>query len=532
MKKVTDTFAVVRSLVEAGVIRPVRPDKLLRVGDALRRFGATPAAGFAAAAIRRPDETAIIDERGTLTWSEVHRRSNALASALSDAGVVEGDGVAIMCRNHRGYVDITAACSKLGADALYLNTAFAGPQLADVVARENPRAIVFDEEFRGLVEGGTEGRLRFVAWHDEGETPVDPTLDELIARGDRSDVVAPDRAGRVTILTSGTTGTPKGAQRETSGAMGSLASLLSTIPYRSGQTTVIAAPMFHAWGFANFAVALGLGDTVVLRRHFDPEETLGMISDTGASTLVVVPVMLQRMLELAPETLARYDTSSLRVIAASGSAMSGPLSARIMDVFGEVLYNLYGSTEVSFAAIATPQDMRAAPGTVGRPPHGTIVRLFDDADQVVPEGATGRIFVGSEMLFEGYTGGGGKAMIGGLMATGDVGHFDPDGRLFVDGRDDDMIVSGGENVFPQEVEDLLSGHEAVADVAVVGVHDEAFGQRLRAVIVVRAGTSFDADEAKGYVKAHLARYKVPRDIVFVDELPRTSTGKVLKRDLR
>lgn len=520
-----------RSLGEAGLLRPIRPEKLLKVIGALRLYGATPAAGFAAAAIARPDEVAIIDERGTLTWAELDERSNALASALFDIGVREGDCVAVMCRNHSGFVEATAACAKLGSNALYLNTAFAAPQLVDVIAREDAKVIIYDSEFREVVEIGAPGRPRFVAWHEPGEQLSDATLDSLIAASDGTNITTPTRAGRVIILTSGTTGTPKGAQRETTGAMGSLIALLSAIPYRSGQTMVIAAPMFHAWGFANFAVALSLGDTVVLRRHFDPEVTLEMVARTGASTLVVVPVMLQRMLECDPARRDRHDISSLGIIAVSGSAVSGPLSARIMDHFGEILYNLYGSTEVSFAAIATPGDMRAAPGTVGRPPRGTVVKLFDDSDRPVQTGLTGRIFVGSGMLFEGYTGGGTKAVIEGLMATGDVGHFDADGRLFVDGRDDDMIVSGGENVFPQEVEAILTGHPGVADVTVLGVPDEAFGQRLRAVVVVRPGMTLDADEVKEYVKGHLARYKVPRDVVFVDQLPRTSTGKVLKRNL-
>ena len=203
-----------------------------------------------------------------------------------------------------------------------------------------------------------------------------------------------------------------------------------------------------------------------------------------------------------------------------------------MDLFGDNLYNLYGSTEVAWATIATPDDLRAAPGTAGRPPRGTVVRLFDDDGNEVAPGETGRIFVGNDLAFEGYTGGGNKDAIDGLLSSGDVGHFDDGGRLFVDGRDDDMIVSGGENVFPGEVEDLLAGHEAVAEAAVFGVEDEDFGQRLKAVIVVREGHALDVDEVKRFVKSNLAGYKVPRDVEFVDELPRTSTGKVLKRELQ
>jgi acyl-CoA synthetase (AMP-forming)/AMP-acid ligase II len=269
----------------------------------------------------------------------------------------------------------------------------------------------------------------------------------------------------------------------------------------------------------------------VLRRRFDPEDTLSATAQHRCTALVVVPVMLQRMLELPAETIERYDLGALRVIAASGSALPGELALRVMDRFGDVLYNLYGSTEVAWATIATPADLREAPGTAGRPPRGTVVKLLDESGLEVAEGETGRIFVGNEMAMDGYTGGGGKQLVDGLMSSGDVGHFDDRGRLFVAGRDDEMIVSGGENVFPREVEDLLAAHDAVSDVAVVGVADEQFGQRLRAFVVLESGRASSEDELKDHVKSNLARYKVPREIVFLDELPRNATGKVLKREL-
>jgi acyl-CoA synthetase (AMP-forming)/AMP-acid ligase II len=290
--------------------------------------------------------------------------------------------------------------------------------------------------------------------------------------------------------------------------------------------------MFHSWGFGHFTLALPLASTLVLHRKFDPEETLRAVAQHRASALAVVPVMLQRMLELGQETIASYDVSSLRAIALSGSALPGELATRAMDAFGDVLYNLYGSTEVAWATIATPEDLRAAPGTAGRPPMGTVVKLLDGDGQEVKPGHGGRIFVANEMVFEGYTGGGNKEIVRGLMSTGDVGHFDEGGRLFVDGRDDEMIVSGGENVFPREVEDLLADHEQVEEAAVIGVDDDEFGQRLKAFVVPRNGAQLSEETVKSYVKENLARYKVPREVVFLDELPRNATGKVLKRELK
>jgi fatty-acyl-CoA synthase len=270
----------------------------------------------------------------------------------------------------------------------------------------------------------------------------------------------------------------------------------------------------------------------VLQRKFDPEGTLSAIAQHECTSCPMVPVMLQRVLELPEEVRSKYDTSSLRTVPVSGSALPGDLALKFMDEFGDVIYNLYGSTEVAWATIATPADLRAAPGTAGKPPLGTTLRIFDENGGEVPTGETGRIFVANDMLFEGYTGGGSKDMIDGLMSSGDVGHVDEQGRLFVEGRDDDMIVSGGENVFPQEVEDLISRQNGVDEVAVIGVDDEKFGQRLKAYVVKKKGAKVTEESIQSAVKSNLARYKVPREVEFIKELPRNATGKVLKRELK
>jgi acyl-CoA synthetase (AMP-forming)/AMP-acid ligase II len=532
LKQVTNTAQSLATLTQAGIIRIQRPDRAVRTALALIRWGVTPAAGYEAAAAQYPDEVAIIDELGQLTFREVSERTNALAHALADDGVNEGDSVAIMARNHRGFVDAVVACSKLGAHALFMNTSFSGPQLKDVADREKPKAIVYDEEFSEVLEDAGRRRKRYIAWAEPEAETKDPTLESLIERGDRSGVIPPKEAGKAVILTSGTTGTPKGASRSQPKSLDPVAALLDRIPLKAREKTMIAAPLFHAWGFAHFTLALGLSSTIVLRRKFDPEATLSATAQHGCTALVVVPVMLQRILDLDDEVLDRYDLSTVKAVPVSGSALAPAVSERWMDHFGDNLYNLYGSTEVAWATIATPQDLREAPGTSGRPPRGTVVRIYDDDGNPVDAGDTGRIFVGNDLQFEGYTGGGGKDVIDGLMSSGDVGHFDDDGRLFVDGRDDDMIVSGGENVFPQEVEELLEGHESISEAAVFGVDDEEFGQRLKAVVVTKGGKQLSEDEVKKYVKSNLAGYKVPRDVEFIDELPRTSTGKVLKRELK
>jgi acyl-CoA synthetase (AMP-forming)/AMP-acid ligase II len=520
---------MLRVLGSAGILKPYHPRKLARVGLTLKSWGTGPAGGFAAMAILEPERLGVVDELGELTFGELHDRSNRLADSLRARGVEAGESIAVMCRNHRGFVDVSIAAAKLGADILYLNTAFAGPQLVEVLEREDPKVVVHDEEFTGLLEKA-EAHDRILGWTDSDDAAGD-TLEALIEKGSPGDHTAPDKQSRVIILTSGTTGTPKGAPRSEAGIEAATA-LLSRLPLRTGWRCHVAAPLFHTWGWAHFALSMLLGSTVVLRRKFDPEGCLKTLVEEDCDSLVVIPVMLQRIMQLPQETLDRYDLSKVKVVAASGSELPGNLSDTWMDQFGENLFNVYGSTEVAYATIASPADLREAPGTAGRPPFATVVKIFDEDGKELPRGEAGRIFVGNSVLFEGYTGGGSKDLVDGLMATGDVGRFDDGGRLIVEGRDDEMIVSGGENVFPKEVEDTLARHDAVAEAAAIGVDDEDFGKRLRAFVVLKDGQDASEDTLKAHVKDNLARYKVPREIVFLDELPRNATGKVLKRELR
>ncbi len=526
---------MVKVMTTSGVVRPYGPLTLAGVGKTLFDWGLGFAGGVGSLAIRSPHDIGLVDELGELTWSEIEERATRLAHGLQDLGVGEGDSVAVLCRNHRYFLDASTALSKLGADILYLNTAFSGTQLGEVCEREKPAAIIYDHEFTELVEKSGIQVPRVVAWHEEGDDTGDvPLVEDLIAAGSTDKHTVPQHTTRPVILTSGTTGTPKGAPRGESGLDGAVA-LLSKMPFRTGGTTYIAAPLFHTWGWAHLNLAMLLGSTIVLRRRFDPAECLRTIQEHDCDALIVIPVMMQRIMKLSEEERAG-DWSRLRVVAASGSALPGDLATEWMDAFGDNLYNTYGSTEVAWATIAQPRDMRSAPGTAGKAPYNTMVRIYDEQGGPVEQGQTGRIFVGNTMLFGGYTGDEdeGKEMIDGLMSSGDIGRIDEEGRLFIEGRDDEMIVSGGENVFPKEVEDCLSRHEHVHEVAAVGVDDEDYGTRLRAFVVTEGGVETDelGETLKKHVKDNLARYKVPREFVFLDELPRNATGKVLKKDLK
>ena len=500
----------VRVLVRSGLLAPPRPDRLLGMALAFARWRTTPATGYAAGAARHPDRLALADDEGGLTFRELDRRTDRIAGELRALGVQEGDPVGLLARNGRGFVESEVALAKCGADVLYLGTSTAAAVVRQVLEREGARLCVHDAEFAGHV-------------------PAGPTTEELGARAATPGRRGPRRAGRSSrqvIMTSGTTGAPRGTARSGARPEDAVA-ILSRIPLRAREVTVLAAPAFHAWGLAHLNLAMVLGSTVVLHRRFDPERVLQAVQDTRATALVVVPVLLDKILRARPE---RYDTSSLTIIASSGGALPGDLVARTTDAFGPVLHNLYGSTEVAYAAIATPDDLAADPRSAGRPPYGVTIRLVDEDLRDVPQGQTGRVFVGNGMAFAGYTDGTDKDRLGDLVATGDLGRFDAAGRLTVLGRDDDMVVVGGENVFTGQVEDVLLGHDAVDDVAVTDEPDPAYGARLVAHVVVRRDV--DPADLQAWVRDRLARHAVPREVRFCAELPRGGTGKVLKRELR
>ena len=526
-------LGLIETMRRARVIAPMRPDRYLKMAAAMRREGMGMTVGFAGAAQRCPDRPGLIDELGTLTWRQLDERSNALAAALQKSPAGQPKVVGIMCRNHRGFVEAVVAANRIGSDVLLLNTSFAGPALADVVNREGVDTVIYDEEFTATVDRALADRLdatRIVAWTDGQH---DLTVEKLIADHAGQQPERSGRKGRMILLTSGTTGTPKGANQSGGNAgIGTLKAILDRTPWRAEETIVIVAPMFHAWGFSQLIFAASMACTVVTRRKFDPEATLDLIDRHQATGLAVVPVMFDRIMDLPAEVRNRYSGKSLRFAAASGSRMRPDVVIAFMDQFGDVIYNNYNATEAGMIATATPQDLRAAPDTAGRPAGGTEIRILDPEFNEVPTGDVGSIYVHNDTQFDGYTSGTTKDFHAGFMSSGDVGYLDENGRLFVVGRDDEMIVSGGENVYPIEVEKTLATHPEVAETAVIGVDDEQYGQRLAAFVVLEPGGSATPDALKQHVRENLANYKVPREITVLDELPRGSTGKILRAELQ
>jgi acyl-CoA synthetase (AMP-forming)/AMP-acid ligase II len=537
--RISQTLGIIATLRRAGMIAPMRPDRYLKMAAAMRREGLGITVGFASAAQRCPDRPGLVDELGTLTWRQLDERIDALAAALQE--MPSAHIIGIMCRNHRGFVEALVAANRIGADILLLNTSFAGPALADVVNREGVDTVIYDEEFTATVDRALADKpdaTRIVAWTVPREREGPPghhrlTVEKLIADHAGQGPERTGRKGRMILLTSGTTGTPKGAKQSGGGAgIGTLKAILDRTPWRAEEAIVIVAPMFHAWGFSQLVFAASMACTVVTRRKFDPEATLDLIDRHQATGLAVVPVMFDRIMDLPEDVRNRYSGRSLRFAAASGSRMRPDVVIAFMDRFGDVIYNNYNATEAGMIATATPQDLRAAPDTAGRPAGGTEIHILDPEFNEMPTGEVGSIYVRNDTQFDGYTSGSTKDFHAGFMSSGDVGYLDANGRLFVVGRDDEMIVSGGENVYPIEVEKTLAAHPEVAEAAVIGVDDEQYGQRLAAFVVLEASSSATSETLKQHVRENLANYKVPREISVLDELPRGSTGKILRAELQ
>jgi acyl-CoA synthetase (AMP-forming)/AMP-acid ligase II len=527
-----DIVGLISTLVRARLLAPLRPDRYLRMVEAGRREGLTATVGFAVAAARCPDRPGLIDEIGTLTWKQLDERIDAFAAALQALPGGAPEQIGIMCRNHRGFVVALVAANRIGADVLLLNTSFAGPALAQVVEREGVDVIIYDEEFTEIVDramAANTDTTRILGWVDDATgLTVEGLADEHAGKRPRRT----DRKGKMILLTSGTTGAPKGAKPASSGGAGELKALLDRVPWRAEEATVIVAPMFHAWGYSQLLFSALMACTVVTRRKFDPEATLQLIDRHRATGLVVVPVMFDRIMDLPDEVRNRYSGKTLRFATASGSRMRPDVVISFMDQFGDVIFNNYNATEAGMIATATPEDLRAAPDTAGRPVYGAEIRILDGDHNELPLGEVGQIFVRSGTLFEGYTTGATKNFHDGFMASGDLGYLDENGRMFVVGRDDEMIVSGGENVYPIEVEKTLMTHPQVREASVIGVDDDQYGQRLAAFVVLEENSGETTDSLKQHVRDNLANYKVPRSIMVLDELPRGSTGKVVRAELQ
>ena len=510
-----DTRRVGAAAWRSGLLRLYRPSQVALLLGGLRRYGFSPAVGPYVGSVLHPGEPALVDDEGRLSFAELHALCDRAGLRLAAEGLPPGAAIGLLARGSRGFYAAFVGAARAGVDVGYLNPGATREQVTATAAEHRLDLLVHDADLGDRVPAGVPAL----------------SVEALLESGPDGRPSRGGRTARHVVLTSGTTGTPRGVARTTTG-VDAAAAVLSGLPYRGRGTHLVAAPAFHAWGWMNVLVTMLLSSTLVLTRRFDAEQLLALVERERPDVLVAVPVMLSRLLALPEEVRARHDTSSLHVVAVSGSAVTAELGTRFMDAYGDVLYNLYGSTEASFATVASPQDLRAAPGCAGRPLAGVRVEVLDATGRRAPPGQVGEVVVRSGTTFGGYTSGEDKRRTRGGVHVGDLGRFDDEGRLFVVGRADDMVVTGGENVYPVPVEQVLERHPDVAEVAVLGVPDDDLGQALVAHVVLRPGSTTTADALRDWSKQHLGRHEVPRRVVLHEQaLPRTTSGKVLKREL-
>lgn len=508
-----ETAAGASALARSGLVRLYRPDHLARIGLRLARYQMGPGMGPTAGATLYPGAVGLVDDEGRASMRECDARCAAVAQGLRDIGLVAGDAIGVLARNSAAFYQVAVAASRLGVDLAYLNTGFTPDEVAALGERHRLRAIVYDTEFADRLPGHV---LRV-------PTTDDPAAGTgavaWMAAQPARPLPAPGRRSRHAILTSGTTGTPRSVPR-TGGGLDSVVALLSGLPLRVRERHLIAAPLFHAWGWLHMMLTMLLSSTVVLTRRFEPERALALLERERCEVFVAVPAMLQKIMDLPVDVRRRYDVSRLRVVAVSGSALSGRLADELMDEFGDVVFSLYGSTEAGFATVASPSDLRAAPGTAGRALPAVRVRVLDERGRDCPPGVAGAIEVDSR-----------DAAGGSAVRTGDLGWLDEQRRLFVGAREDDMVIVGGENVYPIVVEHALERHPDVVEAAVLGAPDRVLGQVLVAHVALRPGCASTPETIRQWCRDRLAPFQVPRRIVVHAQLPRNESGKVVKLGL-
>jgi len=542
-----------RALRQTKVVQPVRPARLAElVRGALKLpFGPHLAVMFHAAA--HPDKEAIVeygaDGVHRMTWAQLDATINRLANALDARGVAGGSRVALMLPNGREYLIAQQALAKLGATAVQIGYRLKAAEIAYILANAEPKAtlvhtdyltVMTDARARAAADGVAGGPMIVVGAPRHG-----PPLPPEVADWERAlaevgpDVPARRRggeAGGVIVYTSGTTGKSKGAHRSwRSIGLDSVADMVLQVGVRADDRHLVVCPLYHSAAPAFVAMILALGATVVLMNHFEPAGALDIIARERVTCTLMVPTMIVRIANLPDEETTRHDTRSLRWVMSAAAPLSTEAARRFMARFGPVLWNFYGATETGLVTLAGPGDHLTRPGTIGRALRGNEIRLLDDAGHDVPDGQVGELYARNAMLISGYHNNAEAtraSLRDGMFSVGDLARRDADGYYYLESRKHDMVISGGVNIYPREIEDHLLGHPAILDAAVIGVPDPEWGETLHAFIVRRDGQALSEADVIAYCRDGLADYKRPRKVSFVAELPRNPTGKVLKRELR
>lgn len=498
-----------------------------------------PAGVFRYHAAARPDALALVDDRLRLTYGALDLRIDRLATHLVRRhGIGRGDSAIAVLHNRPEFVEVQAALARIGARAVSASWRSTPTELAYLVSHSGAKVLFVESELASVY---ADHRAQFPTLSSEHVITVAgthaslPSYDDVVEHGplERHDADSEDAA--VVIYTSGTTGKPKGAVRKF-GREGYLAyiQLLDELPVHVGDRHLAVCPLYHTTAFAFATITYMLGGTVYVERKFDPETALRRIAEERIATTAMVPTMLGRILALPEATRRRYDLRSLHAIFTAGAPLSGTLARETISELGHVLFNIYGSTETGLNTLATPDELIRAPGTIGHLVRGNDIRLLDDAGRPVPRGATGELFVKNALLVSYHRDDDAtqRSMRGGYFSVGDLAHQDEHGLFHIDGRKRDMIISGGINVYPAEVEETLHLHPAVSEAAVIGVPDPDLGERVRAFVSLREGARAEPADIVGFCRERLSGAKVPKEVRILPDLPKNPTGKILKRELR
>ena len=492
-------------------------------------------------AVNDADRPALVDERRTVSYREADHEIDAIAAALRDhLGVSRSAPVAVMMENRVEYALVWFALFRLGVTCAHMGRHSTVEELEPLLDRSGARVLVVSDKTFDVAAAVLANRpeldLRIV--RVGGGRPVARVsdYDEVCARGlglvCKLRVEAGPRDN--VVYTSGTTGRPKGAVRDMA-AVGptELFRVLERLPLHTGDRHLVCAPMYHSSGQVFVLINTALGASIHFQERFDPETTLARIASDGIHNVFMVPTMIQRILDLPDEVHARHPTPELRALISGAAPFNTALRERAIARFGAgVVFDFYGATELGWVTLVDGHEMLAHPGTVGRPIAGQEIAILDEDGARVPTGTAGRVFTRSAQLMVGYlrdASSSDELASGQWLTVDDLGYVDADGYLYITGRARDMVISGGVNIYPVEIENALSKHPEVADVAVIGVPDAEWGERLVAVVVPRAG--FSAEDVAAWARERLTPYKVPRRWETLAELPRNPTGKVLKREL-
>ncbi len=522
----------------------------LVVSDLARGFSATGAVTIARRALTRtlpagatailslhaahgPEREALIDDDGTLTYGELDADVDALARGLVSLGVRPGDRVALMMPNSRAYLLSQWATLRAGAGVVQIGYRLKAAEVAHVLSNARPRVVLCHADHEAVVRQA----VTLAAAPEAPRVLVLPAALETLRTSGRGVTVSRAATqGSVMVYTSGTTGRPKGAARAVDKSLGpAVLDFIRQVGIRRDERHLVVSPLYHSAAPAFVALVYGLGGTVVLRDHFDAEQVLAAIERHRITSAFMVPTMLGRLAALAPDVRRKYDVSSLRWLMSGAAPLPTDTARRIGEWLGPVLFNFYGATETGLVTLALPSDHLRHPGTIGRALLGNEIRLLDDRGAEVRQGEVGEIWVKNGMLVDGYhedQAATAKSLRDGFFSVGDAGRVDREGYYYLADRKADMVISGGVNVYPQEIEQHLHTHPGVLECAIIGVPDPEWGESLRAFVVRRAETEATEDDLRRFCKDSLADYKCPKRFFFVSALPRNPTGKVLKRDLR